>query len=42
MVVVYDTEDHARAIAAPIVVGNHPRPGVTVTRVDVAEVAATA
>lgn len=42
MLVVYDTEEHARAIAHPIEVGSHPRPGVTVTRVEVVEVAATA
>jgi hypothetical protein len=42
MVIVYETEAQARGVAERIIVGGHPREGVTVTRVSVAEVAATA
>ena len=42
MVVVYDTLENAKRIASGITVGSSPREGVTVTRVEVAEVAATA
>ena len=41
MVLVYDTREHAGAVAGRIVVGSSPRPGVTVKRIIVAEVAAS-
>jgi hypothetical protein len=42
MVVVYDSRDNAEAVAERINVGSQPRQGVTVKRVEVFEVAATA
>ena len=42
MVLVYETREHAEAIASRIIVGSHRRDGVTVLRPEVAEVAATA
>jgi len=42
MLVVYETEAHARGLAERVEVGSHPRPGVTVMRVEVFEVAAVA
>jgi hypothetical protein len=42
MLLVYDSRPNAEAIAGSIELGSHPRPGVTVIRVDVVEVAATA
>lgn len=42
MVIVYAEESQARALADRIEPGSHPRPGVTVTRVEVFEVAAVA
>jgi hypothetical protein len=42
MVVVYETAAQANAVAGRLVVGAEPRPGVTITRVEVFEVAATA
>jgi hypothetical protein len=41
MLVVYDSEANARAVASRIAVGTSPRPGVTITRVEVIEVAAS-
>jgi len=42
MVVVYDSRENADAVAKVIEIGGHPRPGVTVKRVEVFEVVATA
>ena len=42
MVVVYETQRQADTIAGRLQVGMTPRPGVTITRVEVIEVVATA
>ena len=42
MLVVYDTRDNAAAVAGRLSVGAQPRPGVTIKRVEVVEVIATA
>lgn len=38
----FDTEESARAAAAMVAVGSNPQPGVTVSRCEVREVAASA
>jgi 3-hydroxyacyl-CoA dehydrogenase len=42
MLVVYDTRENAAAVAGRLSVGAEPRPGVTIKRVEVVEVIATA
>jgi hypothetical protein len=42
MLVVYDTRENAAAVAGRLSVGAQPRPGVTIKRVEVVEVIATA
>jgi hypothetical protein len=42
MLVVYDTRQNAAAVAGRLFVGAQPRPGVTIKRVEVVEVIATA
>ncbi len=42
MLVVYDTRENAATVAGRMSVGAQPRPGVTVKRVEVVEVIATA
>ncbi len=42
MLVVYKTRGEADAIAGRLQVGMSPRPGVTITRVELMEVVATA
>jgi hypothetical protein len=41
-VVVFETEENAKAMAAQVAVGSNPGPGVTVVRCEVREVAASA
>jgi len=42
MLVVYDSREHADAVAGRLAIGMSTRPGVTITRVQLAEVLATA
>ena len=42
MLVVYDSRERADAVAGRLAIGMSPRPGVTITRVQLAEVLATA
>jgi hypothetical protein len=41
-VVLFDSEEHARAAAEMVPVGSNPQPGVTVERAEVREVVASA